>query len=260
MSLQWLVEDIETDNFLYKKLKELNKDVVLMNKIYRHDISKYYELADSYSGETIFIGSTGTMNRLDKEKFNIFIDDESFKYSYAMENHKFLLLNHDAIKIKANTLDFWEVKDCFSGGAVFIRPDSEFKDFSGQKVQKEYFKSFIEDNNVDSIDIFVSQPKDISQEWRCVMSDQVGFITGSEYYRDGNLYLNNFVPQEVIGIAEDIELPQDLYIVDVCKRESDGVFRVMEFNCFNTSGYYLSNHQLIIEAAEALLGEENDRN
>lgn len=80
--------------------------------------------------------------------------------------------------------------------------------------------------------------KNIGWEYRLFMiRDHV--IAQSSYKLRSMQDTKNPVPKEVIDFAIEtaqIWHPDNVYVMDVC--ETDSGYKVVEFNCFNASGFY----------------------
>jgi len=53
---------------------------------------------------------------------------------------------------------------------------------------------------------------------------------------------DKYVPDHVLCFAEEtakIWRPDDVYVMDVCETDDD--LKIVEFNCFNASGFYNCN-------------------
>lgn len=162
------------------------------------------------------------------------------------------LLKHEMLKVP--------------GERVFIRPaSSSRKDFDGQVVSKYLIDDFLDayrDIVDSSLEVYLNPVKEIQQEWRLIINSN-GIVTGSEYKRDGKLYQRQGYPSEASYLIEPI-LPylynsyQDfLMVIDICKVVGDSSLKIVEPNSFNTSDFYLSDFDKIIEALETIINEED---
>lgn len=89
----------------------------------------------------------------------------------------------------------------------------------------------------------------IEREWRFfIVNNQI--ITGSLYKRNGCRIIREPISSSVYKIAQNLAnkwLPFHTIVMDICELRN-GDFRVVEFNCVNSSGFYNSDIGKIVEA------------
>lgn len=142
---------------------------------------------------------------------------------------------------------------------IFIRPDAGNKPFAGQLLDLQDFDRFCDQYANTNEMALVAKPQMIQGEWRCFISAQTGYITGSLYRYQNNLTIIPAVPPQVQQLANEAwkrgHHPDPIYSIDVAESESpnDNRWQIIEINSFSTAGLYASNpHKLIAAAAAAL--------
>lgn len=171
-----------------------------------------------------------------------------------------LYLNADAVRMKMS-----EVNDYLSGrtGTVFIKPDTDTKEFAGQVIDAASFASWyegmLESGYLDANDfpVVVSEPKKLGCEWRVVVVD--GRIVTSSLYRQYQMVKaeRNIIP-EVEAIVMEAHArfqPADAYVIDVAQVGDD--YRIIEYNTLNSAGLYDCDARAAIDAVTAFV--ENTR-
>lgn len=163
------------------------------------------------------------------------------------------LLNEDFV-----ILPFSEVvrrRPASFGGAIFLKPFSNAKVFTGLSITEEEFDHEInclrQIQRPDEHLLCVVAPiKDIVGEYRFVIVDRK-IVAGSQYRWDGKLDIRIDIPAACWAMAEEVaELPwqpDDAYVVDIAQ-VPDGTARVVEMNALSTSGLYACDTRAIVEA------------
>jgi len=127
--------------------------------------------------------------------------------------------------------------------AVFVRPDSPLKPFSGRVMASAAitldaldFGFYYEDNE---LPIVVTPVRSVAQEWRyVVVSGHV--VAGSGYAAPGR----SAVPDDPTGepwsfaaeVASAMVSPEPVYVMDVCR--ADGSLHLLELNPFSGADLY----------------------
>jgi hypothetical protein len=139
---------------------------------------------------------------------------------------------------------------------LFIRPNDDLKRFTGGVMDYEemldmHANSTEDENEPVNLNtkIVVAGVKNIDREYRLFMIDSYIFdntvVTGSQYAP----IVSSFIPEEVKLFALNTSkwwAPGDIYAMDiaVCGDE----MKVIECNCFNGSGFYDSDADLLIRS------------
>jgi hypothetical protein len=137
---------------------------------------------------------------------------------------------------------------------VFIKPVDP-KLFTGQVIEPEERQSWLQEHAHLSWQktVCVSPIQQIDREWRFFIIDGK-VITGSLYKRDGCKVTREPISKEVWYQAELMSekwLPSKNIVMDICQCRS-GEFKVVEFNCVNSSGFYNCDISAIITAIDSL--------
>jgi ATP-grasp domain, R2K clade family 3 len=211
-----------------------------------------------YTGQKIFaLGSTSLINVAKLKKWTPGVCyNENFRFeawlkNYGSEN----MLNGDAVvsSFKDAKIDFPK---------AFIRPCEDLKAFDGQLIDGDNLASW--QKSIEKLEkstrainlsaetkVVVAPIKRILGEWRFFVVGKKA-ITGS-YYKNsyGRLHLSSEVDKDVWGFAQkmvDIWQPDDCFVIDIA--DTPLGLKVIEINCFNGSGIYLSDANLAFEAVE----------
>lgn len=183
-----------------------------------------------------------------------FFHPDHFRPSLWQKIYGHNFLNYDGTLMKLAEVDV----PCF-GEFAFIRPDGDFKDFSGSVVDRDGLDKFVKSIQQggftfdDQLKVFVSKTREIVEEYRMFIVDgQV--VSASKYRLRTILDPKPGAPQEIIDFANKmakIWSPEQAYVMDICNLVS-GELKVIELNCFNASGVYKAPLIPVIQAVEAL--------
>lgn len=167
-------------------------------------------------------------------------------------------LNNDMIKIKlAEVSSHFNVED-----EVFIKPISDTKEFAGFVTSVADIDLWVDrmvkmgyvEGNISDLDVAVSSPKHIGCEWRFVIVD--GKISSFSCYKQyGIVKPKRWTTNEAVGFVEEcikMHNPYDVYVVDVCQMY-DGSYKVIEYNTFNSAGFYECDVEKIIDDINLML-------
>ncbi|MDJ0946311.1 MAG: ATP-grasp domain-containing protein [Kiloniellales bacterium] len=142
--------------------------------------------------------------------------------------------------------------------AVFVRPDSALKPFSGRLLTRGEVSPKALDHGFyyDELDlpIVLAPPRTVEQEWRLVVVDGVP-VAGSAYDAEGRCGRSTGVPSEVFLFAENagkrIAVGDRVYVIDICLT-NDGL-SVLELNPFSGADLYLCDRDRVVEALGKIL-------
>lgn len=208
-------------------------------------------------GPTIAYGSVDVITTVYKSGIyspGVF-QNNNFKYSKYVKNLGSNMLNKDG---KITTLQYIkdnieEIRSLYAeDNHVFIRPNKDLKEFVGEVVDLDDLTSWID--KIDrkrtllspKVKAVIAKPYKINYEWRLFVVDKE-IISASRYKKHGKLEISSEdVPNEVITFTEKSVrkwAPHAVSVVDIC--ETGGELYIVEFNCFNSSGFYKNNIPLI---------------
>lgn len=199
-------------------------------------------------------GSTSLIkNAMRRGWSGTYFDEKTFRADVWNQNRDDML-NQDAM--------FMTVKEAathFNGmpdeDVWFIRPIMDLKQFNGTVTTAKEIKNWM--GSVDSGNfsfdentvVAIASPKNILMEWRhFVVGGKI--VTSSSYRFKGLPLTKREEDAKVIAEAQalaDKWLPHETVVMDVALT-NDGV-KVIEFNCFNGSGFYYHNIKAFVQAA-----------
>lgn len=266
MNTQWIIQDsfvpYSFSNLMSETLDEIKTPYIGMGVIpFSNEITGLDDIDSSIP--CVVRGSTKILKNLYIENENIgsplfeylrkgvFYDVEKFDQSYYRA-FDLPLFNKDCEIIK-----FSQISSYFPDYDYFAKPTMDMKffagltGFNGESVKSAINRSkFYVDENVNcDFNIMVSRLKNPpSVEYRafCVC----GEITSlSRYYKNGKLSKSDDVPQRIYDAAKEFisaYSPSDIFTIDLCV--SSGIIEIMEYNCWNVSGFYTRNISSTISA------------
>ncbi|PCH82228.1 MAG: hypothetical protein COB90_02185 [Hyphomicrobiales bacterium] len=205
-----------------------------------------------WDGPVIAYGATRFIENVFKEGAwspGAFFDDKAFSMSSYNKHYGEHSLNY---KSECSTIEIFSKREHDSDQLFFVRPQGDHKEFAGDVVEfgkiSKWFRKVSIGNYILRGDtpIIVSKPKNLGREWRLfIVEGRVS--TGSQYRHNHRLSQDPHIPKTVIEFAELMTRkwsPADVFAMDVC--EHDGGLKIIELNCFNSSGFYLSNIEKLV--------------
>ncbi len=236
----WIVEhfsDINGFQYLAQSVKSAGRSCIVVTD---------GEIPRNLKHPVIYQGSFELIDKLGlTEEDYYWKTTEKFNFSSYAQVLKSFLLNKDYRFLTLSDFAASSESIVSQQGAVFIRPDSGLKSFSGTLVKKESLAEDLKnllfyDPPLDS-QCVISSPKTLHREWRMIcISGHV--ITGSQYKKDGKFALDRECPNDVIHLAESIAnsyQPDTAFMIDIA--ESEEKFYLIELNNFSTSALYLAD-------------------
>jgi hypothetical protein len=224
-------------------LKELDIPFVGLNVIpFSDDLDWLFEEPPSYS-KVIPYGSTSLVKRAQARNWQgLFFNTNTFLVSEWIKNRDDMLNQNVDIMTVKQAQEFHSHHPTRT--LWFIRPVHDLKAFTGMVTTSEeiakWMKSTDSGNfnfNEDTL-VAISQPKEILAEWRWfVVGGKI--VDGSMYQHRGNRYKKHETDQAVIDEAQELAnkwLPHETVVMDIALTNSGP--KVIEFNCFNGSGFY----------------------
>lgn len=193
-----------------------------------------------------------------------FCDPETFRYShYSMRMPRHHLLNRDCAYVPLNALVENPDETFARFGnpeALFFRPDSHLKPFSGRVVKRadiSYeafdFGYYYEDA---TLCVVAAPVQDVNREWRYVVVDDL-VVAGSEYgsgseSRGEAVDHPDSAPWRIAqAIARSIEAPEAVYVLDIARVGC--VLSLLELGPFSGADLYACDTDAIVAAVETHL-------
>jgi ATP-grasp domain-containing protein len=203
---------------------------------------------------TIFYGATQFVNLIAANGGwtpGVFFDEAQFQFSRCRSELGDRLLNAQA---RLTTLAELLTEPSPDSLELFIRPAGDNKEFAGDIQTLGAIKRWVE--GLDSEEMFlhpdcpviVAEPVGLAYEWRVFMIGGRA-VTGSQYRRHHRLKVEAGLPDPVVEFAEEtarIFSPAEVFVIDVA-RSGEALF-VVEYNCFNSSGFYASDIPAIVRS------------
>lgn len=207
----------------------------------------------------IFYGSTTLIKNVNKQKRwkpGTWFDTENFRTSTWVQHYGKNMLNHDA-----EIMELREVESKVDLDLFFIKPDNDLKDFTGEILEKKDFSKWYSSISAggflfdETIKVVVAPPKYMGKEWRLVLVDGK-VVTGSLYKNRSMRPKVCEQPENVVELAERMAAiwqPAPVFVMDICDHE-DGP-KIIELNCFNASGFYACDIDVIVKEVSAHLNK-----
>ena len=211
-------------------------------------------LADEH---VVFHGALGTAARIESDVDwwpGSFCPTEAFRCSSWYRSVQPWLLHPDWRVLPADELVEWAsavAEELGSPDRLFVRPDSPLKPFSGRVVEVAGLTLDTLDHGFyyddESLPVVVAPVQEVGAEWRFVVVDgQV--VTGSGYEaatRSATTQaLDGRTAQVAAEIANGIEAPAEIYVLDLCETAAD--IRLMELNPFGGADLYACDAEAIV--------------
>lgn len=206
------------------------------------------------SGPTVVVGSMSLAHHAVRERWTpgAWVNAENFGYEAYIDAFGELMLNHDADVVRfADALDHG--MDSF-----FIRPDGDEKLFAGTVMDRSDLAEW--QAKIASADttwtitpdtkVIVSPIKTIFMETRFIVVDGE-VVTGSTYKRGGRITYDERVSPNAEVFARRqarVWTPDRVCVLDVAETV-DGM-RIVEFNNFNSAGWYECDVEKIVRVIE----------
>jgi hypothetical protein len=186
---------------------------------------------------------------------NYFINQLKNGIDYDLENFDQFYYKDLNLPLLNSTAEYIKYTDCNNDKYtedMFIKPSRDLKSFNGGIIQKgqtilEYIKSGPYQKSFEDEIIIIDSLKQINSEYRffCIKDN---IITGSQYRRNNKSFVSDVIPEYILAAAKEyvkIYNPADVFVMDLCEL-SNGRIAIVEYNCWNCSGFYNSNINKII--------------
>lgn len=201
-------------------------------------------------GRVIPYGSTSMIKAWAKSKYDkngFFFNQDNLRTSKWVTELGRFILNSDA-----QIMTLAEAIEKPFSGSMFVKPDNDLKDFTGDIIDGAELKKFYENVSAGGftfgtdIPIVISKPKSMGWEYRLFMIG-TEVVASSSYKMKSLMDSTKKVPEQVFEFARqtaEIWHPDDAYVMDVCAvfdeegTDLNRLYKVIEFNCINASGFY----------------------
>lgn len=182
--------------------------------------------------------------------------NDNFDYSKYIEAHGDHMLNHNMKEIS-----FREIPDTlklYNDECVFMRPLNDGKEFAGtvftHKDLLDWYDKIMQGDSMWSITkdtrIILNEPINIYSEYRFIVINNK-IITGSLYKRGRTVIYSDFISEDILDYAKSRAAhwtPDKVCVMDI-SCDADGI-HIIEFNNFNSAGWYLCDVSKIIGAVD----------
>lgn len=178
---------------------------------------------------------------LEKLKNAIDYNEEKFDMEYY-KDLSLPFLNDDCEIDKVKNLLYYEFQE-----DNFIKPSKDSKAFNGGIIYAgETLMNYLmrtPHRNIESIEtqsVIISPIKKIKDEYRFFMYKNE-ILGCSRYMLNGKVNPDSFVPDNIKKAAEYFGLqynPAEIYVIDLCTFEDTDEIKIVEYNCWNCSGFY----------------------
>ena len=211
----------------------------------------------------LFHGSLGNAARIAEELCwspGSFCHTRPFHCSSWYESARKWLVHTDWVICAANELVARApsiARQLGSAGALFVRPDSPLKPFSGRVVEvatltlaKLDHGFYYED---DTIPVVAAPIQAIGKEWRFVVVNRA-VVAGSAYdpqtRKAVRAPLDSTAAEFASTVAADISAPERVFVLDVC--ECNGRLRLLELNPFGGADLYACDATAVVDKVSAI--------
>lgn len=265
MNTKWLIESDKLGEDIPLLVKEIKKQgfecKVITDSVYS-DIkwSDLYKSTDC----VIFYGSIGMGGLIRRTNWipGLYSNLHNYDVSYYFPAFNKFLLNSEYALIPYGDLlnkKEWIFRTFSSKDAVFIKPNSGYKRFTGKLVYIEYYDRDVEIFGAGGIRseelVLVSPPYNILEEYRFFVVDNK-VISGTEYKPDKiELKNNNEAWLFAEKVLSEVDYsPDRAWTLDICKTVYD--YYVLEIGCFSCAGLYKANLEPIVKEVSRVAFED----
>lgn len=216
-------------------------------------------IEDSYDEPVVVLGSCKLVALASSSKYPqlneaVFFKEENMRVEKWIEEMGSEMLNYDSKKTTFGEL----LEEPFEDD-IFIRPTRDLKQFAGTVVNHAEYVEWFNNNKqrtgnlyteiLEHGEVMAAPAKNIAAEWRVfIVNGKV--IDGSRYRLDGQMSWDEDFPWDVKMYAltmSKIWQPHLTYVIDIAMLR-DETYKVIEYNCFNASGYYKVDRKKILRA------------
>lgn len=207
----------------------------------------FYIIRPSISSLKYIIKNKNKNELIKKISEDIGYSEDKFDQNYYVNNIDLPFLNKKALFLTLNSeSDLYISHD----KEMFVKPTSDLKYFNAGLVEeRKTLKMILEEQGLDFKDlkgrtILFSEKQNILGEYRCIFigNELIGI---SKYLENGKLDILGHIPSEIVKKAIEFAKkyhPAEIYTMDICET-SLGEIKIVEYNCWNTSGLYNINRK-----------------
>ena len=270
--VKWLIEKniFETEDKMLQIIEELGMEYHLFS--YVPIACEIEKIPFSKNDCVVFYGSLNAAKVLQRKysylKPCVYGNFENYECSVYYPYYENFLLNRDRILLdyeffKLNFDKLFQLSFA-RNNALFVRPDSGLKPFTGKVFFKEQKNECFEEVELygdltPKSKILVSSPKNIVGEWRFVITGNYledHIISGCQYRIDGKHEERNEYSDEAYRKLEQILKwvrfkPDLVWTADICQTE-DNDFHLLEIGCFSCSGLYSIDLEKVIQEVSTI--------
>jgi hypothetical protein len=257
---------IENYDEATEKLIQLAKEksfpvaICKQDKVFQYVVDNYKPELSDY--KTYFFGTLFGYRQISKNCIVNDVDFRKYDCSSYYNHFNWHLLNEKYVMLPLNDIirQYDDLLSYFRCNKLFIRPDSSQKPFTGFVTDKNYKNEInyhLQRLNSNPM-CLIAPVKNILEEYRLIINKK-SVLTRCQYIKNGEIDIKKDVPDDIINHVEKIVLsqvswsPDDLYVLDVCRVETDGPesdIKVVEINALSTSGLYECDLSKILDAVE----------
>jgi len=187
----------------------------------------------------------------------LFFDPDVFRWSSYRKGWKQTMLSSDGRVVNLSTARALLREQ----ESAFIRPDFDSKAFDGGVYNAVGLAAATQRAQVsDATPVVVASPVKIEAEWRFFIVDRE-VVGCSEYRRWGRISTEGSVPRLAMNLAAEsasIWSPADIYCLDLAATADR--FGIVEANCFNASRFYAADIDRVLQAVNAHVLADFQRN
>lgn len=274
--LSEITESLKRLNIQFKDFSVIKNEITNLTEILKPEYSDYNFIT---IGVTKFLGILEKLreenkdlsyldNKLSKEiilNSDFWIDKLLNSVDYNIERFdqfNYSLLHLPLLNSDAGYIDYNDIKDYEFTKETFIKPSRDLKSFNGgiiyagETIQNYIARTGYSSPNIETEKIVVSYIKEIREEYRFFMhKNQI--LGCSRYMLNSKVNPSEFVPENIKDCAiqySKLYNPMELYVMDLAVTPKG--IKIVEYNCWNASGFYHCNIRDIIFQINQIKGNK----
>lgn len=273
-----IAESLKRFNIEFKDFGVVKNGITNLTEILKPEYANYNFIT---RGGTKFLGileklryENKDLSYLDNKLPKEIIDNSDFWIDKLLNSvdynvQKFDQKNYSKLGLpllnsNARYINYSRIKNYEFTKETFIKPSRDLKSFNGgiiyagETIQNYIARTGYSSPNIKSEKIVVSDIKSIQEEYRFFMHENK-ILGCSRYILNSKVEPSEFVPEEIKKCAIEYSKlynPAELYVMDLAVTP-EGV-KIVEYNCWNASGFYHSNIRDIIFQVNEIKGSKNE--